>query len=62
LGAEQAIALDGGGSSSLVARTEEGVKVLNVPTGGADVPEGEERFINTHWLVFEPRRWLETTG
>jgi len=53
LGAEQAIALDGGGSSSLVARTEEGVKVLNVPTGGADVPEGEERFINTHWLVFE---------
>ena len=55
LGAEQAIALDGGGSSSLVARTEEGVKVLNVPTGGADVPEGEERFINTHWLVFERR-------
>jgi len=52
LGAEQAIALDGGGSSSLVAKTEEGVKVLNVPTGGADVPEGEERFINTHWLVF----------
>ena len=55
LGAEQAIALDGGGSSSLVARTEEGVKVLNVPTGGADVPEGEERFINTHWLVFKSR-------
>jgi len=52
LGAEQAVALDGGGSSSLVARTQGGVRVLNVPTGGADVPEGEERFINTHWLVF----------
>ena len=53
LGAEQAIALDGGGSSSLAAKIEKGVKVLNTPTGGADVPEGEERFINTHWLVFE---------
>jgi len=53
LGAEQAIALDGGGSSSLVARIDGAPQVLNVPTGGADVPEGEERFINTYWLVFE---------
>jgi flagellar motility protein MotE (MotC chaperone) len=52
LGAEQALALDGGGSSSLDVMTEEGVKVLSLPTGGADVPRGEERFINTYWLVF----------
>jgi hypothetical protein len=26
--------------------------VLTVPTGGSDVPEGHERFINTHLLVF----------
>jgi hypothetical protein len=53
LGAEQAIGLDGGGSSSLVARIGGIPRVLNVPTGGADVLEGEERFINTYWLVFE---------
>jgi len=53
LGAEQAIALDGGGSSTLVARINGVPHVLNVPTGGADVPEGEERFINTYWLVLE---------
>ncbi len=56
LGAEQAIALDGGGSSSLVVRAEDGARVLNVPTGGADVPYGEERFINTYWLVFDKKR------
>ena len=54
---EHAMAMDGGGSSSVVARvirdaaSPEAV-TLNVPTGGADVPEGAERFINTHWLVF----------
>lgn len=52
LGAEQALALDGGGSSSLDVMTEEGVKILSIPTGGADVRRGEERFINTYWLVF----------
>ena len=52
LGAEQALALDGGGSSSIVARTPEGVKVLNVPTGGSDVPQGIERLINTYCLFF----------
>lgn len=56
LRAEQAIALDGGGSSSLVVRAEDGVRVLNIPTGGADVPYGEERFINTYWLVFDKER------
>ncbi len=58
LGLEHAIGLDGGGSSSLVSglnRFPDGDRpfVLNVPTGGADVPEGTERFINTHWLVFD---------
>jgi hypothetical protein len=54
LGLEEAMALDGGGSSSLVARMDEDrpATVLNVPTGGSDVPEGHERFINTHLLVF----------
>jgi len=45
-------ALDGGGSSSIVARDGGVVRVLNAPTGGADVGPGEERFINTYWLVF----------
>jgi len=53
LGADRAYALDGGGSSSLVARVDGQMRVLNIPTGGADVPQGEERFINTYWLVFE---------
>ncbi len=52
LGADNAYALDGGGSSSLVARDHDVVRVLNAPTGGADVGQGEERFINTYWLVF----------
>ena len=49
---DSAYALDGGGSSSLVARDDGTVRVLNSPTGGADVGQGEERFINTYWLVF----------
>lgn len=53
LGMDDAYALDGGGSSSLVAREGGAVRVLNTPTGGADVGRGEERFINTYWLVFE---------
>jgi hypothetical protein len=53
LGVEHAYALDGGGSSSLVARNGGAVRVLNSPTGGADVGQGEERFINTYWLAFE---------
>jgi len=53
LGADHAYALDGGGSSSLVARDNGQVKVLNTPTGGADVVQGDERFINTYWLVFQ---------
>ena len=48
---EHALALDGGGSSSLVARDGGEVRVLNRPTGGADVGPGEERYINTFWLV-----------
>ncbi len=52
LGGEQAVALDGGGSSTLVALDEGAPRVLNVPTGGSDVPFGEERYINTYWLVF----------
>ena len=56
LGADHAYALDGGGSSSLVARVGGEVKVLNIPTGGADVRKGEERFINTYWLFFVSHR------
>lgn len=52
LGADHAYALDGGGSSSLVAKMGEEMMVLNIPTGGSDVPKGEERFINTYWLFF----------
>jgi len=59
LGGEQAVGLDGGGSSTLVAldKREDGEhnstpRVLNVPNGGSDVPFGEERYINTYWLVF----------
>ena len=48
---DHALALDGGGSSSLVARQGGEVRVLNRPTGGADVGPGEERYINTFWLV-----------
>ncbi len=53
LGAEQAIGLDGGGSSTLVAMNGGIPNVLNVPTGGADVACGAERYINTYWLVFK---------
>jgi hypothetical protein len=49
---DHAYALDGGGSSSLVARINGQPRVLNTPTGGADVGKGEERYINTYWLVF----------
>jgi exopolysaccharide biosynthesis protein len=49
---DQAYALDGGGSSSIVVPVEGKIKVLNIPTGGSDVKRGEERFINTHWLFF----------
>ena len=51
-GADQALAFDGGGSSSIVVRWENDVRTLNVPTGGSDVPQGAERFINTYWLFF----------
>ncbi len=50
---ETAYALDGGGSSSLVARDGGRARVLNAPTGGADVAAGVERYINTYWLVHE---------
>lgn len=52
LGADQAYALDGGGSSSIVVWRGGKVDVLNTPTGGSDVPRGKERFINTYWLFF----------
>ncbi len=48
---ELAYALDGGGSSSLVARDQGRIRLLNAPTGGADVGAGVERYINTYWLV-----------
>jgi hypothetical protein len=48
---DAAYALDGGGSSSLVARDRGRARVLNAPTGGADVAAGVERYINTYWLV-----------
>jgi hypothetical protein len=51
LGAEHAITMDGGGSSSLVAMANGRVRQLNIPTGGADVPEGQERYLNTYWLA-----------
>lgn len=53
LGVEDAYALDGGGSSSLVARHHGDPRILNTPTGGADVQPGEERYINTYWLVHQ---------
>jgi exopolysaccharide biosynthesis protein len=56
LGVDHAYALDGGGSSSLVARDGGVPRVLNTPTGGADVSAGEERYINTYWLVHERER------
>ena len=50
LGAEDAMGLDGGGSSALVVG--EGVgQVVNVPTGGSDVPPGKERFVATYLLA-----------
>jgi hypothetical protein len=51
LGAEAAMALDGGGSSTLVVGGDAGASVVNVPTGGADVPPGAERFIATYLLA-----------
>jgi hypothetical protein len=45
------MALDGGGSSTLVVEGEAGPSVVNVPTGGADVPPGAERFIATYLLA-----------
>jgi exopolysaccharide biosynthesis protein len=52
LRADDAYALDGGGSSSIVVRVGEEARVLNIPTGGSDVEKGEERFINNYWLFF----------
>jgi hypothetical protein len=53
LRADQAYALDGGGSSSIAVRDAQQVRILNIPTGGSDVAKGEERYINTYWLFFE---------
>ncbi|MDY7018468.1 MAG: phosphodiester glycosidase family protein [Chloroflexota bacterium] len=53
LRADDAYALDGGGSSSIVVVTENEAKCLTIPTGGSDVAKGEERFINTYWLFFK---------
>jgi len=53
LGAEHAYALDGGGSSSIAVRHRGEVRTLGIPTGGADVGKGQERFINTYWLFYE---------
>ena len=54
LGAEHAMAFDGGGSSSLVAQVDGQPRLLNVPTGGADVPAGVERFVKSYWLALPP--------
>lgn len=51
LGLVDAMGLDGGGSSSLDVRGENGIEVLNIPTGGSDVPRGSERFIANALLV-----------
>ena len=50
LGADDAMALDGGGSSTLVAAAPHS-RVVNVPTGGSDVPVGSERFLKTYLLA-----------
>ncbi len=50
LGADDAMALDGGGSSTLVAAGPH-QRVINVPTGGSDVPVGSERFLKTYLLA-----------
>jgi len=50
MGADEAMALDGGGSSTLVAATPN-PRVLNVPTGGSDVPVGSERFVKTYLVA-----------
>lgn len=52
LGLVDAMGLDGGGSSSLDVRGNDGIEVLNIPTGGSDVPRGSERFIANALLVF----------
>lgn len=51
LGLVDAMGLDGGGSSSLDVRGDSGIEVLNIPTGGSDVPRGSERFIANALLV-----------
>lgn len=51
LGLVDAMGLDGGGSSSLDILGPDGLEVLNVPTGGSDVPRGSERFIANALLV-----------
>ncbi|MEM9071009.1 MAG: phosphodiester glycosidase family protein [Myxococcota bacterium] len=51
LDVEVAMGLDGGGSSSLVTSLDGELRVLNVPTGGSDVPRGEERFIANGILI-----------
>lgn len=53
LGFINAMGLDGGGSSSLDILGKEKIKTLNIPTGGADVPRGSERFISTGMFVFK---------
>ena len=45
LGAVDAMALDGGGSSSIVVKQDGRPQTLNVSTGGTDVPRGAQRFI-----------------
>lgn len=54
LGLVDAMGLDGGGSSSLVIQEGDESRILNIPTGGADVPRGAERFISTA-LLLKPR-------
>ena len=56
LGFSQAMGLDGGGSSSLVVKEDDEVKIINVPTGGSDVPRGHERFISTGLLIYPKKK------
>lgn len=54
LGAEDAMGLDGGGSSALLAGLPDGPLLVSVPTGGSDVPAGAERFLSTYLLATGP--------